>query len=505
MEMAETGQGARALIAPAEDASGAREGLFGARAMGAYALMLALLGGLAMWGFTVDDAWIPVRYARHVASGAGYVFNAGGPRTDGVTPLPFPFVLAPFAGGSAAAVLIRAKCMGLAAWTLAAYALGRRVGRAPSPLSAKLVGLAVLALAVPTAAHAVSGLETGLAIALATFAVTALDRPLLAAALAGAVASLRPEMAPWALVLGAGAAVSAAHAGGLAGGAAWRRVSLGAAVALVPFAVCVALRLVVFGRAAPLAVWAKPSDLEHGLVYVAVGAVVTLTPILVLPSRALLRAPPEARVVVLAALVHLAAVAAVGGDWMPYARLVAPIAPSLALAFVLAAPTMSRWAFWLRGALALGLGTYLAVVAAPAGRQVTRDREALAARAAPELRHARRVAALDVGWPTEVTEAEIVDLAGLTDPEIAALPGGHTSKRIDVAYLIARAPDVVLLYVTGGVDGASLDRWRDATYTRLVEARFAESDLFAAHFTPRAFFPLGAQGAGYVVLARVPP
>jgi hypothetical protein len=31
-----------------------------------------------MWGFTVDDALISVRYARHVAAGVGWRFDAAG-------------------------------------------------------------------------------------------------------------------------------------------------------------------------------------------------------------------------------------------------------------------------------------------------------------------------------------------------------------------------------------------------------------------------------------------
>src|SRR5262249_46499936 len=58
---------------------------------------LALASAAWMWGFTVDDALIPVRYARHLAAGQGWRFNLGGPATDGVTPLPWPLLLAPFA------------------------------------------------------------------------------------------------------------------------------------------------------------------------------------------------------------------------------------------------------------------------------------------------------------------------------------------------------------------------------------------------------------------------
>ena len=66
-------------------------------ATGAFAALgaaCALVPALAMWGFTVDDALISIRYARHLVEGVGYRFDAGGPSTDGVTPLPWPFLIA---------------------------------------------------------------------------------------------------------------------------------------------------------------------------------------------------------------------------------------------------------------------------------------------------------------------------------------------------------------------------------------------------------------------------
>jgi len=64
----------------------------------------ALLPALWMWGFTVDDALIAVRYARHLVQGSGWRFNLHGASTDGVTPLPWPLVLAPFARADALVV-----------------------------------------------------------------------------------------------------------------------------------------------------------------------------------------------------------------------------------------------------------------------------------------------------------------------------------------------------------------------------------------------------------------
>src|SRR5580704_15746224 len=101
-----------------------------------------------MWGFTVDDALIPVRYARHLAAGDGYRFNVGGPSTDGVTPLPWAFVLAPFARAAPLVVLTRAKVLGLAVWLAAAASWGQAVGRCKAPVAAKAIAVTTLALCV---------------------------------------------------------------------------------------------------------------------------------------------------------------------------------------------------------------------------------------------------------------------------------------------------------------------------------------------------------------------
>jgi len=169
---------------------------------------------------------------------------------------------------------------------------------------------------------------------------------------------------------------------------------------------------------------------------------------------------------------------------MPFARLMTPVAPSLVYASVLAAPHARLWSLGVRAAAALGFELYIAVVAAPAGCHVMQDRAALIAAARPLLQNARIVAALDVGWVGAATEAEIVDLAGITDPTIAALPGGHTSKRVDPAFLLARDPDVLLVY----------------SQPRLVESRLLDSEVIAARFERAASLPLGSRS--YLVFAR---
>jgi hypothetical protein len=460
-----------------------------------------------MWGFTVDDALIPVRYAHHLATGCGYRFDAHGASTDGVTPLPWALLLAPLSlgdGGDALTALVRAKVLGIVAWTGAAAVLGARVGgmvrgRRHALLCA--AAFVVMALAFPLGAWAASGMETGIAMGIATLAATRVGRGRgqrwwAAAAIAGVAAAFRPEMVVWAMVIGAwGGSESKGETEGCSGRESLRRGLIGATVAMGPFLACAAVRMVVFGRPAPLAVLAKPSDLSHGAMYVAAAAVVVLTPLLVVAPVALLRgSAPElrvARVLVGAFLAHALAVMAAGGDWMPYARLMVPVAPSLVIAFAVIARGGRPAVNAARLAAALVLGGLLAFRAAPAGRGVQADRAALIARARPVLGDAHVVAALDIGWVGASTEATIVDLAGLTDPAIALLPGGHTSKRVDTAMLLDRGVDTVVVY----------------SDIRVVEARIVRSELFAARFEPVATLPLGPRGAAYTVyrLRPLPP
>jgi hypothetical protein len=453
----------------------------------------AVVAGAAasfLWDFTVDDALISVRYARHLATGAGWRFNLEGPPTDGVTPLPWPVVLAPLArGADALEVLLRAKVLGLLVWLLAACALGASVARANAPGWARSAAALALGVSVPIAAYAVSGMETALAMAFATGAALAHARPMAAAALAGAAASFRPELLPWTLALAAGYARGAGAA----------RIARAVAVASTPFAACALVRLVAFGRPAPLALLAKPSDVSHGLVYAGAALLFAVTPVLACAPLAARRAGGPGAALLLAAAAHALAVVAVGGDWMPYARLMAPIAPSLAYAFVLLAPHAHPVWSGARALCALGFGVYALVFAAPAGRHVGRDRAALIRDARPYLAGARAVAALDVGWVGAATDATVIDCAGVTDPEIAALPGGHTSKRVDLPMLLARGADrVVLLAEPRGPD------WEKATFARVAEVRLAQAPFFRERMGPVGFVRLGGGKMGYFIFEIAP-
>jgi hypothetical protein len=395
-------------------------------------------------------------------------------------------------------VLHRAQALGLIVWVATGALLGWSVARVDRvPAWGKLAAFATLGLSVPVAAYAVSGMETPLATSLATGAVIAYRRPTVVALLAGLAASFRPEMAPWAFVI--------AVAVPIATKATPTRAVLSGAFALVPFSLCALVRAVAWGHPAPLALLAKPGQLGQGVDYAVVACLVSLLPLLALAPVALARTP-VALAIVAAAIAHVGAVVWVGGDWMPFARLMVPVVPSLLLAAVMASRRAHRSATALRAVAAIGVGIALfrsgrRVV--DDGRRTMAERTALIESSRAVLAGASCVVGLDIGWLGAATEADIVDLAGLTDPEIAALPGGHTSKRVDAALLLARHPDALVLFAPKGLPPGGLSAFDVGYYSRAVEARLARDAAIAAHFEPAAWLPLGQSGAGYVVLRTI--
>ncbi len=386
-----------------------------------------------LWGFTVDDALITCRVASHLARGLGYRFNATGPVVDAVTPLGFANLLSLFAGPGPLAALVWAKWLGAGFVAVAVSILGRRILQRTSAAHGGAL-LLCLAVTAPVSAWAVSGMETGLVTALAVGALSGGAWADLSAALA---AALRPELAPWCACVRLGFRLQA--------GASLGRAVASPALVLGAVALVGGLRALVFGRAAPLSVFAKPSDLEHGVSYAVHAFVQTGLPLLCLAPWSLRRGAPVARVVAVAGLVHFVALVLAGGDWMSLYRLAVPVLPS----FVLGAAELWRvapsWASWLRVGCAGAMSAYLAVMVGPAARGVGADRQQLIEAARAPLAGAKVVAALDVGWVGAVADFTVVDLAGVTDEPVAMLPGGHTSKRIDDALLRQRNVDALVL------------------------------------------------------------
>ncbi len=482
----------------------------------------ALVPAIALRGFTVDDALITARYAAHLAAGEGYRLNAGGPVTDGVTPLGFAFLLAPFARGGALAALGWAKVLGIAAWTLASAVLGLAVRRVIAGDRARLEGrgvtsprglgvagalipLALIATSAPLGAWAASGMETGLVAALGALAVALpmLGRPLAGMACAGLAAGLRPELLPWAATLGfgfwlAGGAPSSYGAPGRPGDeASSARSWLAPVLVVAPFCAVAIVRLAVFGRPAPLSIFAKAPDARLGLLYAVACALLAGPPAIVAP-RAFLRLPRFERAIVASAFVHLIAVGLAGGDWMPLSRLVVPVLPTIALAALLLAQRAALPATCVRLALAVAGHTFVLVHVGPTAARVGADRLRVIEELRPAFAGARVVASLDIGWVGAVTDATIVDLAGVTDPRIAALPGGHTTKQIPVGLLEARGADTLVLLLAPDARVAS--PWTRSRFARGVEAWIATTPGAGDAFVPVAESTL--PHLRYVVLRR---
>lgn len=429
--------------------------------------ILAIGPALALRGFTVDDALISARYAANFAQGAGYRFNAHGASTDGVTPLGWPLLLAPVAGHGPLAALLAAKILGVIAWAIAAAVLAVAIDRIEGK-RARYAALLLLAASAPLAAWSVAGMETGLVIALAALAagLGRLGNARASAAFAGISAALRPELIPWAAVVSLAPPPSGSAA---ASRPPWDR-ALRVVLALGPPVAVALLRLALFGRAAPLSVLAKPADEMLGARY-ALACFLLTGPLALIAPLAWKRLDGFARVLLLSIGVHFAAIAVAGGDWMPLSRLVAPVLPAVILVAAEIAAVADLRLTAARIALALAGELFQLVKVGPIAAHVGQDRLALIEELRAPLAGARVIAALDIGWLGAATDATIVDLAGLTDPAIAVLPGGHTSKAIPASLLEARGVDALVLQIKEGEPRR--EPWTTSSFARTVELRLA--------------------------------
>lgn len=441
------------------------------------------------WGFTVDDAWISARVAWNLAGGRGHAFDPGGPAVDAVTPLGWACLLTPFAAAGPARAVLAARVAGVVTAGAAAAWLGREIASLGGSRW-RFSPLLVLAVSLPFGAWCGAGMETGVVTALAT---RALGRDRWALAAGGLAAAWRPELAPWALVLAA-ASTTRLGAPGVAPG-------LRALTVLAPVGAAALVRLVAFGSPLPLAVIAKPSDLGHGATYALAASVHGALPALLVAPRAWGRVSAGARGPALAAAAHLGAVTLAGGDWMSLFRLVVPVLPSLTLVAALLAAAAAPWATLARTGVALALAIRVVLDVGPAARGVMRQREALIARVGPGLGGARHVIALDVGWVGAAHSGQVVDLAGVTDPEVARFAGGHTSKRWPAGAIAQRRPDAAILLMSAGAAPAT--PWWRTSFAREVERRVAE-ELRDRSVLSVQVAPLDGTSQGYLVLRFEP-
>lgn len=442
-------------------------------------------GGLALaGGYVVDDAFVVFRVAQRFAHGEGWSFQ-GSRAADGVTAPLWGALLALLAPVRAMPEVARAvgSLFTLAGGALTLAALRGR----PRVLAALFLGLQL-----PILVWAGAGLETGLAlliVALCTRGVLAhrhgeaagpplgvagqthsprwerLRHAITLAAFAG-VPWVRPELVPLAAMAGGERLRRPRRANGATSPSVAPLVALGLGTLLV-----IVWRVGAFGHPAPLAVLAKPSDPLNGLWYVGRGLLASgaLTALAIV-AFARLRArgqptdqPLEAdtptdgdeaqgaqpehtgRAPARVLTVGLLSVALAGGDWMPASRLLVPMLPLLAACVGLALAELPRlrWAAVL-AVLLLPLTT--GVAALPELLRQPAAREHGAAQVLAALHGAERVALVDIGYLAYTGGFDVVDLGGITDLEIARLPGGHLSKRIPESLLRGRGVDAIVLH-----------------------------------------------------------
>ena len=435
-------------------------------------LLLATLAvGLALrFGVAVqDDAFISFRYAEHLVGGHGLVYNLG-ERVEGYTNLSWTlFIAAGMALGiDPVATVIAGGLLSLGGAVGATWALARRA--APAGTSAAWVLLAPLFLAIDgqQGLEAVEGLETlSFALLVAAGVARALDerggeglwRHTGSSLIFGLALLTRPE---------APALVGSLHLGLL-----WasddRRGQLRASVAAaVPFAAVLvgltAWRLAYYGQPLPNTFYAKVGGLavHRGLLYLVEHA--ARHP--VLWGGLALALLPGGRGRALAPLavpvgLHLAWVVAVGGDFKPTARFIAPVLPLMA---VLAGEGLRRGAGLLprRAGQVAAVAAVAAVLALALRVQLEMESHAAARRGDMEARRivgewlagntpADAVLAIhSAGVIPYYAQRRTIDMWGLTDPHIAraAAEGfgdgmaGH--ERTDPAYVFSQDPDLYL-------------------------------------------------------------
>jgi arabinofuranosyltransferase len=458
----------------------------------------------AFWPFTVDDTFISMRYAKHLAEGLGPAWNPGGPKVEGYTTALWMALLAvPHLFGLDALLFAKAGGLVLMLGSLLLGALlARELALEASPPARAVAALFPFALGAaywPLALHAISGMETALAaLLLVAFHLTSARQLRLGGKRAytlGALALLctlaRPE---------AGFACGAALLVQLVlqpRGARMRFVLAIAATCIVPGAAYFAARYAYFGLPFPLPFYVKATGHERFAgwdeVVQFVGAFVWPRPylfaLLVFGVWGARRA-----LAVVAGLVAFLAFFTIPAHIMGFeSRYLAPIVPTMAGLMgaglgKLVDPLVARVA---RRVPALPASvTMLALVALelalllwrfPAHERDARKRwvdygqglvrahvglaKDLKARRARSP-HAT-IALLDVGAVAYYSEWFTIDTYGLNDVRAAL------SRRTDVAQIFAQRPDLVVVVSAQAHVYEVVFDWEKPIYERALAEGYA--------------------------------
>jgi len=450
------------------------------------------------WFFTVDDAYITARQARNLVDGYGFVYNEGGPKVEAFThPSVFLIeVLAVLLGGRPVWITAYLGVLSGAVLILGSWFFSRDLIRwtledshRVSPVAA-FAGPSLLALSPILVAGSVSGLETSTFAALLTWAGWGFLRLLhqegawkmavLTGILMGTLVWTRPEGAAWLIGFSVATLALARRKK-----QPLRDLLTAAGLAFGFWILLLALRLVIFGRLQPNTYYAKVAgSLEDriipGLWYVrewVVGNGGWLA--ISLGLLAVFLTPPRRRATVLitvcAVIGGMGIVIWEGGDWIPYLRLMAPILGfaavlvSVGLA-VIAARFAGAHARWISAASVVFLVIAFSTLSAkqykraqneaftrtlgwqdahvPLGEWLQAWGEERKAKGSPPL----TVAIDDIGLVGYISKANIIDLAGLADPDWAKRihqAGGQSPYPAGRLVLEKKPEAIVLISFTG--------------------------------------------------------
>ena len=514
--------------------------------------------GLAAFYYnaTLEDAHITYRYARHFGEGYGLgAWNKDGDQIEGYTTLLWmillgalgKFGLSPFLVSKALGWLSHLAIVG--AFVLA-HRRGGRDGRAEAaglPPEALLLAAMIAALYLPAAWYAVTGMETAFFTALITLLLLA---PLIVAgpvALTVALAGLSTALVltrPEGLVFGAAINGFWLALGVVRGGPRFPPLVGGLATGLAVAGITL-YRLLYFGDLVPNTYYAKAtgglSHLVWGLDYVLGFLAATAPAILLVLVAVVLHGPRVVRsgllVFSVAVLtVFTAYVIKVGGDnravfpfWRHYLHLL-PFWSLLlaAAASLLAGRTWQRWCIALLMIAMIDLQIVRrgqAMLVAEPLRSIERHGLLTSEPANPYfvwlagLTDEETLSAVALGgqWPYHVP-GHYIDILGLSDRHIAKFGryarNGPVDSKTDMAYVLARHPDLIDGYVSGQallagrcpgsgglaemVDDLRADPTFRSSYAFVANAPYAHLDR--ALFVSQAF----AEGAAAAEMELVP-
>ncbi|HLT34926.1 MAG TPA: hypothetical protein VK034_01540 [Enhygromyxa sp.] len=484
----------------------------------------------AAWAFSTDDAFITMRYARHLLAGEGLVWNVGGPPVEGYSNFAYVLIAALLGavGELEVAPLKLLGCAGLIATGYLQWAIARRFVR---PLPAVLP-FALFTLERGSFWWSVSGLETGVFVALGCGVALASLRGLgfervelepgehvglargpiassslaLAGALCLVASLLRPEGPIFAIAVLLAIAVQRAIDGPNPD---YRRGAWAFVLAFGPaLAIYVGWRYAYFGELLPNTVRCKTGHDDRFVLLRAYwsAAPLVLLVALIQPLRSL-----DARVVLPLAVAAGYAIALIGADPLIGHELRHFLAAH-ALVCVLASVAAVRllglvFAGLDARASELSLVVALLLGATPLGDLVTREhlrgraggyvvrsqtRAALGRHLARELGPGERAVLGDVGVAGWEGDAAILDAFCLNEPALAE-PPLRGDPDAGAAWILDQAPELIVVHTRkhDGIDP------RGAIYRRLVkDPRFKADWHEQQRFnTPRGSF-------NYVVFRR---